>query len=329
MEQVKAVIRRLPAGERLGKRLIKVLKSWREAPRRWRVGRKARALRRDRRNPAAKARVLVTGDIGRLGSIVAAVLKADYEVVGFDMKAGRSEQLRNYGLLKKRMDGCQFVVHTAAIPHPALGTIESFFETNVIGSFNVMRAAAANKVKRVIYFSSIGYYGTAVDVRLKPAYFPIDEGFPIASMEGRAEGMLDAYSQSKVMAEQLLAWYGTHKIFEAIALRLSPVATKAVRFPPDGSWKAKRSPQSSFWTNLNPNSISEVVKRALEAPGEFWYEAFNICDKYAPECIDVKTFLAEEYPDVPVKGDLTDNQSLITPAKAERMLGFKPCEDVR
>ena len=140
---------------------------------------------------------------------------------------------------------------------------------------------------------------------------------------------LNAYDQGKVLAEQLLAWYGTNRIFEAISLRLAPASTKAVRFPTDGSWKAKRNPRRHLWTNLNPDFICDAVKCALEAPGEFWYEAFNICDKYAPECIDVKAFLTEEYPDVPVKGDLTDNQSLITPAKAERMLGFKPCEDVR
>ena len=164
---------------------------------------------------------------------------------------------------------------------------------------------------------------------MKPAYFPIDEAHPIASIEGRLEGKLNAYDQGKVLAEQLLAWYGTNRIFEAISLRLAPASTKAVRFPTDGSWKAKRNPRRHLWTNLNPDFICDAVKCALEAPGEFWYEAFNICDKYAPECIDVKAFLTEEYPDVPVKGDLTDNQSLITPAKAERMLGFKPCEDVR
>ena len=75
--------------------------------------------------------------------------------------------------------------------------------------------------------------------------------------------------------------------------------------------------------------IGEVVKCALEAPGDFWYEPFNISDKYTAEYIDVKAFVAEEYPDVPVKCDLSDNLSLLSPAKAERVLGFKPSESLK
>lgn len=329
MKQVKAVIKKLPGVEKAVKKVL--LKSPIKVLREWQVKHKAPELRQSRRNPAAKARVLVTGDFGKLGSRVAEFLKADYDVIGFDMKASCSEQLGNYELLRKRMAGCQFVVHTAGIPHPNSGTIEDYFETNVIGSFNVMRAAQANNVKRFIYFSSVGYYGCNIKGKLLPVYFPIDEAHPIASIESRAEGMLDIYNQSKVIAEELLAFYGTNKIFEAISLRIAPANTKADQYPADDdSWRSNpRYRRGAFWTNCHPDSVAQVVKAALEAPGEFWYEPFNICDKYTPECIDVKAFLAEEYPAVLVKCDLSDNPSLITPAKAERMLGFKPCEDVK
>jgi UDP-glucose 4-epimerase len=274
---------------------------------------------------------LVTGSVGGLGSrVVESLEEAGYDVVGFDIKENPSENLSNYELLKEQMAGCQFVVHTAAIPHPNKGSIKDYFETNVVGSFNVMRAAAANKVKRFIYFSSGGYYGWDVKGKLWPAYFPIDEAHPVASMPGRAEGLLAAYDQSKVMAEQLLAWYGTNRVFEAISLRIAPANKKADQYPADGSWLSDPGfRRRGLWTNFNPDMIGEVVKCALEAPGEFWYESFNICDKYAHERINVKAFLAYEYPDVPVKCDLSDNSSLLTPAKAERMLGFKPCEDVK
>jgi nucleoside-diphosphate-sugar epimerase len=273
----------------------------------------------------------VTGSSGFLGSRLVEFLgKEGYDVVGFDVKADPSEKLSNYELLKERIAGCRFVIHTAAIPHPNKGTIKDYFENNVVGSLNVMRAAAVNKVKRFIYFSSVGYYGANIKGKLWPAYFPIDENHPVASVRGRSEGLLDAYNQSKVMAEELLAWYGTNRIFEAISLRMAPANKKSQQYPSDGAWKADpRFRRGSFWTNVAPDTISEAAKCALEAPGEFWYEPFNICDKYAPECIDVKAFLAYEYPDVPLKCDLSDNPSLITPAKAERMLGFKPCGDVK
>lgn len=292
---------------------------------------KARRIRAQHRNGGATVKVFLTGDVGKIGRRIAEDLKKDYQVIGFDIRCSLRENLGNFRLLKKRMRGCTHVIHCAAIPHPNMGPIEDYFKTNVVGSFNVMRAAAANNVKRFIFISSVAYYGVNIKGKLLPAYFPIDEAHPIASMGGRAEGMLDAYNQSKVMAEQLLAWYGTNRIFETISLRLAPANRKADQYPmDDSSWRADpRYRPRCFWTNCDPDTTGEAVKCALEAPGEFWYEPFNICDKYTAECIDVKAFLAEEYPDVPVKCDFSDNQSLLTPAKAERMLGFKPCEDVR
>jgi len=327
MEKLKAliviVLTRLPGGHKLLAILIRILRGRQPQDR--------PEVNQPEYNPSGKIRVLVTGNAGKLGSRVAEYLKkAGYDVVGFDIKVNPSENLSNYELLRRRMAGCQFVVHAAAIPHPNSGAIEDYFETNVVGSFNVMRAAAVSGVKRFIYFSSGAYYGWDVKGKLLPAYLPIDEAHPIASMPGRAEGLLDSYNQSKVMAEELLAWYGTNRIFEAVSLRLAPANKKADQYPADGSWRADpRYRRGAFWTNVDPDTVGELVKCALEAPGELWHEAFNICDKYAPECIDVKAFLAEEYPDVPVKCSLEDNPSLITSAKAERVLGFKPCEDVR
>ena len=284
-----------------------------------------------RHSPPRKPRVLVTGSSGTLGSRVVEFLrKGGYDVVGFDVKTDPLEDLSNYELLNQRMAGCQFVVHTAAIPHPRLGTIKDYFDANVVCSLNVMQAAAANKVRRFIYFSSGGYYGWDVRGKLWPAYFPIDEAHPIASMTGRAEGKLSAYDQSKVMAEQLLAWYGTNRVFQAISLRLAPANKKANQYPADGSWLWEPGfRRRGLWTNFDPDMIGEVVKCALEASGEFWYEPFNICDKYAHERVDVRAFLAYEYPNVPVNCDLSDNSSLLTTGKAERVLGFKPCEDVK
>jgi nucleoside-diphosphate-sugar epimerase len=370
MEQLKALIVKIPGGRRVGGAVMRALRKWRTQqiaktsksqhsssakPHAAQVsqtlsnaaethaagtGRSVKSpssktsvagTSQSQQNPSTKPRVFVTGSSGHLGSRVVEFLGVEgYDVLGFDVKVDPSENLNNYELLKERMAGCQFVVHTAAIPHPNKGTIEDYFGINVVGSFNVMRAAGANRVKRFIYFSSVGYYGANIKGKLWPAYFPIDEAHPVASVPGRAEGLLDAYNQSKVMAEELLAWYGTNRIFEAISLRLAPANKKSQQYPADAAWKSEpRFRRGAFWTNVDPDTIVEAVKCALEAPGEFSYEPFNICDKYAPAFIDLEAFLAYEYPDVPVKCDLSNNPSLITPAKAERMLGFKPCEDVR
>lgn len=288
--------------------------------------------RRSRRNPTAAKRVFLTGDAGHLGSRVADHLSNDYQVVGYDAMVGIGNTLSNYGRLKRRMAGCQYVVHAAAIPHPKKGEITDYFRVNVEGSLNVMRAAAANGVKRFIFYSSVGYYGCNIDGRLIPAYFPLDEEHPVARMSGRSEGALDAYNQSKVMAEELLAWFGTNGHFEAIAFRLAPANSKASQYPADDDeWRTNpRYRRGSFWANCHPEAILQATKAALESPRQFGYESFVICDRYAPAAVAIKAFLRDEYPDVPVRCNLDQEKvpSLFSPEKAAEILDFQPCEDV-
>jgi UDP-glucose 4-epimerase len=274
-------------------------------------------------------KVFLTGDIGHLGRRIAEDLKKDYQVIGFDIRCSLRENLGNVRLLKKRMRGCTHVIHCAALPHPNWGPIEDYFETNVVGSFNVMRAAAQNGIKRFVYMSSVGYYGCNIHGKLMPAYLPIDELHPLASVEGRADGGLDEYNQSKVMAEELLAFYGTNGSFEAISLRVGPANSKAAQYPVDNEdWRENpRYRRTAFWTNCHPDYVVKAVRKAIEISGNFTYDAFNIVDRYAPDAVDIKSFLENEYPDVPLRAKLSNGHSLISPAKAERILAWEPCDE--
>ena len=70
------------------------------------------------------------------------------------------------------------------------------------------------------------------------------------------------------------------------------------------------------------------MRRALDAEGRFWYEPFNIVDRYTHEAIDVEEFLRTEYPDVPLKTPVTPHMGLIDISKAMRALGYEPIEDL-
>lgn len=272
-----------------------------------------------------KAKVFLTGDFGKLGSHMAKTLMHEYAIVGFDLKHG--EDLANYDQLRERMKGCTYVIHTAAIPHPG-AAIEAYFRVNVVGTLNVLRAAEANGVKRVVYTSSTGYYGCDIKGKLWPRYLPIDEQHPIASIEGQSEGVLDAYNQSKVMAEQLLAYYGTNRRFEVVVLRLAPANTKGQSYP-DFNWKACTDyRRGCFFTTCHPQSVANAAKLAIEAAGPFWYEAFNITDKYMHGSVNVREFLAQEYPEVELRVEVTDHMCLISCDKAIRVLGYRPNEDL-
>ena len=68
-----------------------------------------------------------------------------------------SGDIRDFEFMKKSMEGCDIVVHTAAaLP---LYKEEDIISTDIDGSRNVLLAAKANGIKRVIQISSTAVYG--------------------------------------------------------------------------------------------------------------------------------------------------------------------------
>jgi nucleoside-diphosphate-sugar epimerase len=261
---------------------------------------------------AREQATLVTGSAGKIGSLV---MKALGGAVGYDLKNGQN--ILDRQALLGAMQGCHTVVHCAGIPHPNSGTMDDYINVNVLGTNNVLWCAKQAGVKRVIYTSSTAYYGCNIDGKLYPE-LPITEETPPASIEGASSGALDSYNQSKVMAEQLLAYYGTNHLVETVALRLAPCNTKEDQYPDGYDWETDTSyRKGAFFANCTPEYAVQAIVLAVESEQEFWYEAFNICDRYPPDCVDVEAFVQQEYPDQEVP------DQLISTEKAERVLGFE------
>ena len=129
-------------------------------------------------------RVLVTGGAGFIGSFVVTELLKEKvsEVIIYDNLAGGDvsyvgEQLkdprcrlfkgdlREIDLLNTAMDGCDYVVHLAAMwllhckDYP-----RTAFDVNIKGTFNVLEACVNNQVSRLVYSSSASVYGDATQV---------------------------------------------------------------------------------------------------------------------------------------------------------------------
>jgi UDP-glucose 4-epimerase len=141
----------------------------------------------------AGKKVLVIGGAGFIGShVVDELLETDVgEVIVYDnFFRGRRDNLRealkdervsifphggdilHSDILSKAMEGVDGVVHLAALwllqchEYP-----RSAFDVNVRGTYNVIEAAIANGVERVVYSSSASVYGDAV-------HLPMDEEHP-------------------------------------------------------------------------------------------------------------------------------------------------------
>ena len=148
-------------------------------------------------------KILVTGVAGFLGSHLAEKLSnLGHEVIGIDNMLGGYEdnvpkniQFHNVDCcdlekVKKLMKGVKVVYHCAATAHEGLSVFSPFEITknNYLASVSIFSAAANEKVKRIIFCSSMARYGDQKT--------PFNE-----KMETKP---VDPYAISKVASEEVL-----------------------------------------------------------------------------------------------------------------------------
>lgn len=122
------------------------------------------------------ARYLVTGGAGFIGSHLVEALRARGEQVRIldNFSTGNRENLlavsgaelvegdvRSYHVVREAVDGCDFVLHQAALPSVPRSVKDPITtnEVNVVGTLNILNAARDARVSRLVYASSSSVYG--------------------------------------------------------------------------------------------------------------------------------------------------------------------------
>jgi UDP-glucose 4-epimerase len=157
-------------------------------------------------------RVLVTGGAGYIGSVVSSQLLAKgYDVIVCDNLSHGSKKAVPAGaklivadtadraaldriFQKHRIDA---VMHFAAFIEAGESMLapEKYFRNNTVNSLTLLEAMLAHKVRRFVFSSTAALYGT-------PDRTPIEETDPLRPT--------NAYGESKLLVEQMLAWF--HRI---------------------------------------------------------------------------------------------------------------------
>lgn len=172
-------------------------------------------------------KIAVTGGSGAIGVYVCdELISAGHQVVCLDKSppaidvAFQQVDLIHLEDTRKAVAGFDQVVHLAAIPDPFGGDLpEEVFGVNTVSSYNVFEAARLENVRRVVYGCSDSSTGFGVhNVKLVPAYVPIDEDHPLWPHE--------TYSLSKHFGERIGANYARAYGLEVISLRYVWVWTK-------------------------------------------------------------------------------------------------------
>ncbi len=168
-------------------------------------------------------KAIVTGGAGFIGShLVELLVIKGFKVIVIDNFAtGRSENLSkvknkikilklnisNFKNIEKHFKNCDYVYHLAGLADivPSIENPEKYFNTNVNGTLNVLRASKKYGIKKVIYAASASCYGIVKK-------FPTDEKNKISTEY--------PYALTKYLGEELVChWAKAYKL-STISLRL-------------------------------------------------------------------------------------------------------------
>lgn len=223
-------------------------------------------------------RILVTGATGFVGSHVAQLLcaqGADVRVLVrstsrteniADLKADRvTGDLRDPDSLGRAMQGCEFVFHVAADYRLWVRDPDQMHRSNVEGTQAILRAAQENRVRRVIYTSSVATMGFTTTGHVA------DESSPVTLAD-----MVGPYKRSKFMAEKIALEAGRSGVNVVVVNPTTPIGDQDIKPTPTGRIIVdflKRKFPAYVDTGLNLVDVKDVARGHLLAmekavPGE-------------------------------------------------------------
>jgi nucleoside-diphosphate-sugar epimerase len=299
--------------------------------------------------------ILVTGGSGTIGAYILRELLAGGHTVtcyarttpplveGANFLAGDIMDLES---LTAACRGCQAIVHLAAVPGPRRATPERLITINVVGTVHVLEAALRAEISKVVFASSGAAAGFTFQTRpIIPRYFPVDEEHPDAPQ--------DDYGLSKLLAELTCRRYSDGYGLRTICLRINnnwyldrQGAALAVRggwargMTVEELWTARYrrtieeaekdwpvpgppSPRNNLWAVTDARDAAQAFRLAVEDT-RLMHEVFYINGDDTCSLEETAALAARHYPGVPLRAPLDGHASLVSHAKATRLLGYAP-----
>lgn len=213
------------------------------------------------------------------------------------------------------------VVHFAAIPRIMLTPDNETYRVNVMGTYNVVEAAAKLGISKVIIASSETTYGICfAEGHRDFHHLPLDEDYDVNPM--------DSYALSKVNNEQTARAFAARYGIDIYALRIGNVIEphEYDRFP--GFVKNPGMRKRNVWNYIDARDLGQIVKLCIEKDG-LGYQVFNAVNDTVVSDMATKDLAAEFFPNVPLRREMGEFEGLMTNTKIREVLGFEEVHNWR
>jgi nucleoside-diphosphate-sugar epimerase len=199
------------------------------------------------------------------------------------------------------------VVHFAAVPRILLNTDAEMFRVNTLGTYNVLEAAVALGVRKVVLASSETVYGVCfAPGRADPPRLPIDE-------EAETDPV-DSYALSKVLNERTARAFQKRSGADIYVLRLAEVIEphEYDRFP--GFFADPAVRRRNHFGYLDARDLGQIG---------LGFQVFNAAND--ENCVNRPTadLAREHYRSAPLTRPLEGQEAPLTNRKAKEVLGFR------
>ena len=276
--------------------------------------------------------VLVTGGSGKMGRhIIADLLANGFDVVSTDQKPPESADgftfiaadLTNPEEAMRVMDGCDQIVHMAAIPNPLVASEWEVLRVNTMSNWAVLEAAEKHGISNIVMASSINAIGASFSRhRMSRPYFPIDEEQGTLCQDSYAlskwygEIMADTFVRRNPgqfqIASMRFHWLGTRAEQRERRLAKTTEKTNPLRGNALGFWG---------WADIEEAAVACRLALTQEWDG---HEAFFINGADTMLEIPTEEAIAQAFPDAEIQIPLPGYTSAISTQKATDVLGWTP-----
>ncbi len=281
--------------------------------------------------------IVVTGGSGKAGrAVIADLLAHGHSVMNVDV-APPKQQLCHFmradltdlgqavdalaqldGTVDRRRMGLgrpTAVIHLAGIPAPGLAADATIFANNMVSTYNVFSAALRAGVGRVRWASGETTYGLPF-TRTPPCFAPVTEEHPLAPETG--------YALVKSLSEQAAAdMHRWHPATTFVGLRISNIFEEQDYAAIPSYWVDPAIRRWNLWSWVDARDVAQACRLALDADLA-GAEVFTIAAADTLMKTPSRILMDENFPGVPVSADLGEFETLLSIAKARRMLNYAP-----